>query len=127
MALNAHRDYNVLMDMRETGTKPEVLDLMAIMAARSRFGPDCVNKIAVIIPKVEERTRYPTPPSPALPAPHTPFPRLGSIITNSFYLTFISHSSLIARSHAVANLSGKRGSNPQPIKHEEKHHGKYTH
>jgi hypothetical protein len=35
-----------------------MIDLMAIMSAWSRFGPDFVNKIAFIIPKVEERARY---------------------------------------------------------------------
>jgi len=67
-----------------------------------------------------------THPSTAPPAPHILSPRLGSIITNSFYPSFILYSSLIARSNSMASLIGKKNSNPQQRKYEETHHGKYA-
>ncbi|MBC2734149.1 MAG: hypothetical protein HF981_07315 [Desulfobacteraceae bacterium] len=58
MALNTHRGYNVLMDMRETGTKPEMLDLMGIASACAKLRSDPHTKIAFLIPNTEERVRF---------------------------------------------------------------------
>jgi hypothetical protein len=58
MALNTHRDYNVLMDMRETGTKPEMLDLMGIASACAQLRSDPDTKIAFLIPNTEARVQF---------------------------------------------------------------------
>jgi hypothetical protein len=58
MSLNTHRGYNVLMDMRETGTKPEMLDLMGIASACAKLRSDPDTKIAFLIPNTEERVQF---------------------------------------------------------------------
>jgi hypothetical protein len=58
VAVNSHKDYNVLMDMRETETKPEMLDLMQIASVCARLRSDFDRKIAFLIPKTEERMRF---------------------------------------------------------------------
>lgn len=58
MAVSSNKGYNVLMDMRETETKPEMLDLMQIASACARLGSDFDNKIAFLIPNTEERIRF---------------------------------------------------------------------
>jgi hypothetical protein len=58
MAVNTHKDYNVLMDMRETETKPEMLDLMQIASACTELGTGFESKIAFLIPNTEERGRF---------------------------------------------------------------------
>jgi hypothetical protein len=52
------KDYNILIDLREAVTAPEMTDLMAIMSAWSRLAKVFDNKIAVVIPKDEEHTRF---------------------------------------------------------------------
>ena len=58
MAAKMQKDYDILMDLRESVTAPEMTDLMAIMSAWSRLANDFNNKIAVIISKDEEHTRF---------------------------------------------------------------------
>jgi hypothetical protein len=58
MIVNEHRGYNVLMDMRETESKPEMLDLMQISSACAKLAPDLDTKIAFLIPDTEERVRF---------------------------------------------------------------------
>ena len=58
MIVNTHKGYNVLMDMRETETKPEMLDLMQIATACEKLRPDPDIKIAFVIPDTEERVRF---------------------------------------------------------------------
>jgi|GEM_PF-714528 len=58
MVTNAHKGYNVLMDMRETETKPEMLDLMQIASACAKLRSDFDTKIALLIPNTEERVRF---------------------------------------------------------------------
>jgi hypothetical protein len=56
--LNSHSGYNVLMDMRETKSKPERLDLMQIASACAKLSPGLDIKIAFLIPDTEERVRF---------------------------------------------------------------------
>lgn len=58
VALGKHRGYSVLMDMRETGTKPEMLDLMGIASTCAKLRSDADTKIAFLIPNTEERVRF---------------------------------------------------------------------
>jgi len=58
MAVNTYKGYNVLLDMRETATEPEMLDLMQIASACAKLGSDFDNKIAFLIPNTEERIRF---------------------------------------------------------------------
>lgn len=58
MIVNDHRGYNVLMDMRETESKPEMLDLMQISSACAKLAPDLDTKIAFLIPHTEKRIRF---------------------------------------------------------------------
>ena len=58
MAVNIHKDYNVLMDMLETKSKPEMIDLLRIASACTKLGSNFHNKIAFLIPNTEERTRF---------------------------------------------------------------------
>lgn len=56
--LDSYRGYNVLMDMRETETKPEMLDLMKIASTCAELRTDTDTKIAFLIPNTEERVRF---------------------------------------------------------------------
>ncbi len=58
IAVNTHKGYNVLMDMRETETEPEMLDLMRIASECVKLRPDVDSKIAFLIPNTEERVRF---------------------------------------------------------------------
>jgi len=58
MAAELYKGYDILLDLRETTTAPEMTDFMAIMSAWSRLGADFDNNIAVVIPKTEQHTRY---------------------------------------------------------------------
>lgn len=58
MVANSHKGYNVLMDMRETETKPEMIDLMMIASACAKLRSDFDTKIAFLIPNTEERVRF---------------------------------------------------------------------
>jgi hypothetical protein len=58
MAAELHRGYDILVDLRDTVTAPEMIDLMAIVSTWSRLGAGFTNRIAVIIPKVQERARF---------------------------------------------------------------------
>jgi hypothetical protein len=58
LAAELQNDYDILMDLRESVTAPEMTDLMAIMSAWSRLAGGFDNKIAVIFPKNEEHTRF---------------------------------------------------------------------
>ena len=58
IAVNTHKGYNVLMDMRETETKPEMLDLMQIASECVKLGSDFDCKTAFLIPNMEERIRF---------------------------------------------------------------------
>jgi len=58
MAANLHRGYNILLDLRDTVTVPEMYDLMAITSACSRLRNNFNNKIAFLIPNTEERVRF---------------------------------------------------------------------
>jgi hypothetical protein len=58
MAASLHKDYNVLMDLRETVTGPAMLDLMAIASACSELNFDANRKIAFLIPDAADRVRF---------------------------------------------------------------------
>lgn len=58
MILDSHKDYHVLMDMRETESKPEMLDLMQIASACAMLTPGFDTKIVFLIPDTEERIRF---------------------------------------------------------------------
>jgi hypothetical protein len=58
MSVNTHKGYNVLMDMRETETKPDMLDLMQIASACTKLRSNFDSKIAFLIPDTEERIRF---------------------------------------------------------------------
>lgn len=58
MVVDAHKGYNVLMDMRETETKPEMLDLMSISSECTKLRSDFNAKIAFLIPNTDERVRF---------------------------------------------------------------------
>ena len=58
LSLLTHKGYNVLMDMRETETKPEMLDLMAIASECAKLRSGFNRKIAFLIPDTEERIRF---------------------------------------------------------------------
>ena len=57
-SVSIHKDYNILMDMRETETKPEMLDLIQIASECAKLKSDFNNKIAFLIPNTEERVRF---------------------------------------------------------------------
>lgn len=57
-AAKMQKDYDILMDLRESVTAPEMTDLMAIMSAWSRLANNFNNKIAVILSIDEEHTRF---------------------------------------------------------------------
>ncbi len=58
IAAEQQKGYDILIDLRESVTAPEMTDLMAIMSAWSRLADDFDNKIAVIFPRDEEHTRF---------------------------------------------------------------------
>ena len=58
LSLNTIKGYSVLMDLRETETRSEMLDLMAIASECAKLKSDFNNKIAFLIPNTEERTRF---------------------------------------------------------------------
>ena len=58
LGLNTHKGFNVLMDMRETETRPEMLDLMEIASTCAKLRTDADAKIAFLIPHTEERIRF---------------------------------------------------------------------
>jgi hypothetical protein len=60
LALKFHEGYNILMDLRETETQPEMLDLMAIASECAKLKSDFNNKIAFLIPNTEERVKFAT-------------------------------------------------------------------
>ncbi len=57
-SVSTHKSYNILMDMRETETKPEMLDLMQIASTCATLRSNFDNKIAFLIPNSEERVRF---------------------------------------------------------------------
>ena len=58
IAVSTHKGYNVLMDMRETESKPEMLDLLRIASECAKLRSDFKHKIAFLIPNTEERIRF---------------------------------------------------------------------
>ncbi len=56
--ISTHRGYNVLLDMRETDTQPEMLDLMEIASTCTMLRSDFDSKIAILIPNTEERVKF---------------------------------------------------------------------
>ncbi len=57
-AVQLNHGYNVLMDLRETTVKPEMLDLMQIASACTKLRSNFDSKIAFLIPNTEERVRF---------------------------------------------------------------------
>jgi len=57
-AVQLNPGYNVLMDLRETTVKPEMLDLMQIASACRKLRSNFDSKIAFLIPNTEERVRF---------------------------------------------------------------------
>lgn len=55
LAASTHKDYNILMDLRDTESRPEMLDLLAIASECAVLKPEFNNKIAFLIPDKEER------------------------------------------------------------------------
>lgn len=58
VAASLHKDYNILMDLRETVTGPAMLDLMAIASTCAELNFDADRKIAFLIPDAEDRVRF---------------------------------------------------------------------
>jgi len=58
MVVNTHRGYHVLLNMRETETKPEMLDLMQIASECAKLRSDFNARIAILIPNAPERVRF---------------------------------------------------------------------
>jgi len=58
IAAELQKDYDILIDLRESVTAPEMTDLMAIMSAWSRLADDFDNKIAIVFRKDQEHTRF---------------------------------------------------------------------
>ena len=58
LSVDIYQDYNVLVDMRETETRPEMLDLLAIASECSKLKSNFDNKIAFLIPDTEERIQF---------------------------------------------------------------------
>ncbi len=58
LAVNTHKDYSVLMDLRDTTTRPEMLDLMAIASECTKLKADFESKIAFLVPGDDERMRF---------------------------------------------------------------------
>ncbi len=57
VAIKLNQGYNILIDLRETETRPETLDLMEIATACSRYRHGFKGKIAFLIPDTKERIR----------------------------------------------------------------------
>ena len=58
LGVSKFRGYNVLMDLRATATRPEMLDLMVIANECKKLRSDFNNKVAFLIPDTEERRRF---------------------------------------------------------------------
>ena len=58
LSLLTYKGYKILMDMRETETKPEMLDLMAIASECAKLRSGFNRKIAFLIPNTERRIRF---------------------------------------------------------------------
>jgi hypothetical protein len=58
MAAELYKGYDILMDLRETKTAPEMTDFMAIVSAWSRLWANFDSKVAFLILKIEQHTRY---------------------------------------------------------------------
>jgi hypothetical protein len=58
LAMLSYRDYHILMDLRATATRPEMLDLMAIASECAKLGANFSRRIAFLIPDTEERQRF---------------------------------------------------------------------
>jgi hypothetical protein len=58
LTIKLHEGYNILMDLRETETQPEMLDLMAIASECARLKSDFNSKIAFLIPNTEARVKF---------------------------------------------------------------------
>ncbi|MGD8268240.1 MAG: hypothetical protein PVF55_08725 [Desulfobacterales bacterium] len=56
-AIKLNKGYNILVDLRDTMTRPETLDLMEIATACSRYRYDFKGKIAFLIPDTDERNK----------------------------------------------------------------------
>lgn len=57
VAIKLNKGYNILIDLRDTLTRPETLDLMEIATACSRYKYDFKGKIAFLIPDTKERNK----------------------------------------------------------------------
>ena len=58
LALKLHPGYQVLLDLRDTETNPEMLDLMAIASECATLRAGFNQRIALIIPNTEERVKF---------------------------------------------------------------------
>ena len=58
LVVNAHRGYNIMIDLRGTVTHPEMIDLMVIAAECTKLRSDFNRRIAFLIPDTEERRRF---------------------------------------------------------------------
>ncbi|MGD9250785.1 MAG: hypothetical protein PVG19_06150 [Desulfobacterales bacterium] len=56
-AIKLNKGYHILVDLRDTMTRPETLDLMEIATACSRYRYDFKGKIAFLIPDTDERNK----------------------------------------------------------------------
>jgi len=55
VAVNNHKDQNILVDLREADVQTETGDLMTFAAECAKYKSGFDNKIAVLIPDTEER------------------------------------------------------------------------
>ncbi len=58
LTANNLRGYSILMDLRETVTRPEMLDLMTVAMECKKLRSGFSNKVAFLIPDTEERRRF---------------------------------------------------------------------
>jgi hypothetical protein len=58
LSMLRYRGYHILMDLRGTFTRPEMLDLMAIASECAKLRADFSRRIAFLIPDTEERQRF---------------------------------------------------------------------
>lgn len=55
--VNMHKDYGILIDIRDTDPITEMSDMMSLASEISKHGTGFTNKIAFLVPTTEERTR----------------------------------------------------------------------
>jgi hypothetical protein len=55
--VNMHKDYGILIDIRDTDPVTEMYDMLSIASEISKHGAEFTNKIAFLVPRIEDRIR----------------------------------------------------------------------